>query len=187
MSRTRTFVALPLPAAQRRAVGDLVEQLAHGTRGVRWVPEENLHVTLAFLGDLAEGERDRVAEAVREAAARHAPFPLALRGVGAFPGPRRPRVLWVGCAEGEAEAVALHRSVTAALEPLGHEPDPRPFTPHATIGRVKGRGVRVDVSDPELRGWDGGRWQVEEVRVMGSVTRPGGAEHSVVVSCPLGG
>lgn len=185
---TRTFVAVPLSDAQRASLGELTASLAARAGAVRWTANENLHVTLAFLGNVPRHAAPEVVGAVRDAVRGHAPFRLALRGVGAFPRAERPRVLWVGCGEGGAETTALHDDVAAALEPLGFPRDARPFTPHVTLGRVKGRDApKLDLTAPELQGWEGGATAVEEVRLMGSVTRPEGARHFLLERCELAG
>lgn len=110
--------------------------------GARWVPADNLHITLAFLGETLLVED--VAAAVTQAAAWCRPFPLTLSGTGAFPSARRARVVWLGLS-GDTDALrAAARETWRALEPHGFTPEDRPFSAHLTIARLKEPG-RVDL------------------------------------------
>ena len=122
--------------------------------------------------------------AIAAAVARLAPFSLRLRGAGAFPDPRRPRVVWVGVEPAPA-LISLHGAIEAALEGVGVERDSRPFRPHVTVGRVRGAGsatamtaeiqrVRLDIAS----GVDG-------VVLVRSHVGPGGAHHRELGRYPL--
>ncbi len=131
----RLFVAAELPASHRASLADVCESGRRG--GVRWVPAENVHLTLKFLGEVDEALVPKIEEALAAALARAEPFALSLSGCGCFPNARAPRVIWLGLAEGAEEAAALAAAVDEALEPLGFGREKRPFKPHLTIGRVK--------------------------------------------------
>lgn len=158
---------------------------------VRWVAEENIHLTVKFLGEVDEGRVAGIGERLREVCTGHAPFGLTIEGTGAFPGTKNPRTLWVGVAGSEALA-NLARDIEQAMASLGFEKEERTFSPHLTIGRV--RPGRVT----ERRGLDSivkelatfkdkvfGTIQVEEILLMKSQLRPGGAEYSVVAGFQL--
>ena len=102
---------------------------------VAWVGAENLHITLKFLGGVEDTRLSDVADAVGAAAAVRA-FEVELRGLGAFPTPTRPRVIWAGAAAAPAFA-ELAAGVDRAIVGLGFPPEERGFTPHVTLGRVR--------------------------------------------------
>ncbi len=131
----RLFVAAELPASHRASLADVCESGRRG--GVRWVPAENVHLTLKFLGDVDEELVPKIEEALAAVAAAAEPFALSLSGCGCFPNDRAPRVIWLGLAEGAEEAAAVAAAVDKALEALGFGREKRPFKPHLTIGRVK--------------------------------------------------
>ena len=126
----RLFVAIPLPADLRRRLAGLCS----GVREVRWVAEENLHLTLRFIGEVAEPQADDIAAAL--AGVRSGPFTLALAGVGHFESGRRVRVLWAGV-EPAAPLLVLQERVESALRRAGLPPDSRRFTPHVSLARLK--------------------------------------------------
>jgi 2'-5' RNA ligase len=94
----RLFVAAELPAGHRASLAGVCERGRRG--GVRWVPAENVHLTLKFLGEVDEGMVPDVEEALAAVAVAARPFALALEGGGCFPNARSPRVIWVGAGEG---------------------------------------------------------------------------------------
>ena len=144
--RVRAFVALRLDAAVDDAIAELIERLRAPEnsigkedtreRGIRWIRRANFHLTLFFLGSSVP--RDRlapIAVALGAIARTTAPFEIAARGVGVFPNPARPRVIWVGL-HGDALA-GLAARVAEAAERCGFAPEPRAWSPHLTIGRVR--------------------------------------------------
>jgi 2'-5' RNA ligase len=132
--RLRLFVALDVPDAVRTSLASWCERVAPA--GVRRIPAENLHVTLAFLGSQPLDDADVVAALLAQLATAHPPR-TALRTAGAlWLPPRRPAVLAVALAASE-ELAALHAGVVTALAgAIGFEPERRPFRPHVTVGRV---------------------------------------------------
>ena len=136
----RLFVAAALDVKTREGVGDVIgacRQHADVRSGsIKWIEPASLHLTLAFLGEVAP-------EAVSEVQAtlgrpwRQPAFWVALSGAGAFPLAGIPRVIWFGLAAGGAELRTLHAEVETRMEPLGLRPERRPYHAHLTIGRVK--------------------------------------------------
>jgi len=134
---TRTFVALLLPEDWMDYLAKLSRDLASGTSGLSWVKPENFHMTVRFLGDLGDSGVRRVCDTVTEAAAP-LPAPRARLGdLGAFPNLARPRVLWLGFAEGGPELETTGKSVNDALRKAGFGPPDKPFRPHLTLARVR--------------------------------------------------
>jgi 2'-5' RNA ligase len=135
---------------------------------------------MRFLGDLGEDGARRAAEAATEAAARHAGFEARLGTLGAFPNPRRARVLWAGLAEGAAPLEALARDVEAALRRKGFDRADRPFAAHLTIGRVRAPGPdwteALERAAVGLAGeGDAARFHVDRMLVVHSQLSPKGS------------
>jgi 2'-5' RNA ligase len=133
----RIFLAVFPPPAVQADVYAAAERLKRPGDGVSWVKRENLHYTLRFLGELGEDGARRVKEAADDAARPLPRFGAALGALGAFPSPRRARVLWVGMTEGAESLEALARALDSGLARRGFGAPDHPFSAHLTIGRVR--------------------------------------------------
>jgi 2'-5' RNA ligase len=184
----RIFVAVALNAALREAVAGLRSRLNAAASSLRWVPPGNLHLTLKFLGEIAERRVARVTDAVREVAGRARPFSIVLAGMGAFPSPRRPRVVWVGVGQGADELVALARDLDTTLRRMKFPKEARPFRPHLTVARAKQSGPVPDLAGPlgALGGVVVGTQAVDALFVMESMLHPSGAIYRPVEEMRLG-
>jgi RNA 2',3'-cyclic 3'-phosphodiesterase len=105
-----------------------------GTSPATTAPE---HLTLRFLGDTDPADLDRIAAALAAAFRDRPAFEFTLAGIGAFPSPRRPRVVWIGVTDGADELRALAARLADALASVGVPPEPEPFVPHVTLFRVR--------------------------------------------------
>ena len=136
----RLFIAIELPEPVLQYIDQVLLRLRQQEpRDIRWVRPEGIHLTLKFLGDVPEGQMQAVVDGMAKAAEGTLPFSLRVRGAGAFPNLRAPRVLWVGI-QGDVEPlIQVWRRLEQALEAQGFARDQRPFSPHLTVGRVKER------------------------------------------------
>jgi 2'-5' RNA ligase len=186
---TRTFVALAIPKEYRGKLGRLQAKIAPDFPGTVWVPPENFHVTLAFLGDVPHADLGGLCKAVGEAASGFGPMALRVEGLGVFPKPERPRVVWVGVIGPDLEAlVELHRAVSGAAAKAGYPPADDRFHPHVTIGRMKvGRGPAPEIG-PVLRhyqGWAAGSFTAAEVVTFSSTLGDEGPTYTPISRAPL--
>lgn len=182
----RTFVALELSEAAKEGILAFVEELKRLGVRASWARRQTLHLTLKFLGDVEENDLPEVVAAVARASSQVSRFVLETRSAGAFPSPRRPRVLWIDVAPCE-ELYALASAVESELAELGFAKERRRFHPHVTLGRI--RDPRADSVLPLLEELTAPqeRTVVSDVRVMRSTLRPGGALHELVEAVPLAG
>ena len=169
----RAFVAVDVPA------------LPLGGGGA---PAAPAHLTLLFFSELPEARVAAFADAARRIAAAHPSFELGLAGVGAFPSPERPRVVWVGIDRGAETLSAIHGELREAATALGLTVDDRPFVPHLTLFRVRG-GRDADRAAELLRRhattvFDS--FPVGELVLKSSQLTDRGAVHQVVDRFPLG-
>lgn len=147
MTTLRAFIAVEIPPAIQQAIHSETESLrrALGPELVRWVPCQNLHLTLKFIGDISSANIDMLADMLTAEAGRVPPFPMRVSGLGSFPTPKRARVLWVGL-YAPAGLAALQHGIESAAAKLGYATEKRPFSPHLTIGRVR---QQVTASDQQ--------------------------------------
>jgi 2'-5' RNA ligase len=142
METARVFVGIPLPPSCQTVVDVATRRLAALSRGpMSRTRPGNAHVTLKFLGNVPLDGPAGVA-AVRQALGTiaFAAFPLTIAGGGFFPDVTRPRVIWAALARGAGPCRTLAAAVEEALAPLGFPPEPRPFTAHLTLARLKAPG-----------------------------------------------
>lgn len=139
MQTVRSFIAIELDNQLLARIESLQTRLRQDLPGglVRWVKPSGIHLTLQFLGDVAEPQLEQLAQALHRACSQVAPFAVQVAGMGCFPNAKRPRVIWVGIEEPTGTLVALQKEVAQANISLGFEPERRPFSPHLTLGRIK--------------------------------------------------
>jgi len=181
MSGVRSFVAVELPASFRQEIDSLHSRIA--TEGLRLVRPDLVHITLKFLGDVPEKDLDAVAAALREVKA--APFPVQVKGIGAFPG-GGVRVLWLGL---EGDFSKLYQGIEKALEPLGFPAEERGFSPHVTLGRVGRPNVeisrKIKARMAEFSGLDLGGFTVDRFYLKKSTLTRGGPIYEDLAAFPL--
>lgn len=187
----RSFVAVEIPSdmqiALARSTAALQEALPKPL--VRWVAPQNVHLTLKFLGDVSPANLELLADAMTAETITHEAFSMTVGGLGAFPSPRRARIIWVGL-NAPAVLTALLRGIEAVAARLGYAAEDRPFSPHLTIGRV---GQNVSGSDLqrirnalEATMVDTlGTVRVAAVNVFKSDLKPGGAVYTPLYTMPM--
>ncbi|MFB6121712.1 MAG: RNA 2',3'-cyclic phosphodiesterase [Halobacteriaceae archaeon] len=183
----RLFVSVDLPARLADDVAAVQDALRDAS-GLRFTDPAQAHVTLAFLGDVAEDEVPDIEDALDRAVERAevTPFEATVGGLGVFPSLDYISVVWVGFEDGGEQLGRLHDAVEAELEPLGFEPEDRDFTPHVTIARMDHAGGKdlvqevVEEQSPTV-----GEMTVAEIRLTESTLTDGGPVYSTVSSASL--
>lgn len=192
----RLFVALEVPEGPRQEAERRVREARRTLPSARWVDLGNLHLTLLFLGAVADERVPGLAAALLRACAPRRPFALRLAGGGTFP-PRRPaRVAWLGVdAVGTAgqELAALQADVAlaadAALRGSGYEPEDRPYYPHVTLARCPSPWPRsaAERFAASFAGPIGEPFTVERAVLVESRLGRGGPRYREEASLPFGG
>ncbi len=190
MSLLRAFIAVEIPLVIRQTVHNVTSNLRIGTGAlIRWVPTENIHLTLKFLGDISPANVDMLTQMMRAEADHFNCFELHLIGLGSFPSPKRPRVIYIGI-QAPAGLVALHRGIESASRRLGYESEERGFSPHLTIGRVK-QNVTTSEQQTIRRALEEtkfdslGTAKVDSVHLYKSDLKPTGSVYTRLFSAPL--
>jgi 2'-5' RNA ligase len=190
MARLRTFIGVDIGKELRDRCASLQENLARTGADVKWVEIENLHVSLLFLGEVDEREITDICRAVADACGERDAFSLGVEKVGCFPHSRRPRVLWVGVGDGNAELVALHDVLEPPLQALGcYRREERRYRPHITLGRVRSERSGGPLADAlkKYANWQGGATEVHEIHVLSSQLTPQGPIYTVLSRAQLSG
>jgi 2'-5' RNA ligase len=169
----RLFIALELPESCRETLAALNPHV----KGLRWLPTEQLHVTMSFIWHVNLTQEEPLRKALAEV--RVPQFFLPIQGVGTFGG-TRPTVVWAGLGKGHPHLFALHKHVQDAVLHAGLEPDLKPFHPHITLGRAS--GVSRATLLPFLRRnaeLEFGLWKVTGFAMFSSILSSEGALHAV--------
>lgn len=191
MSLLRVFVAIELPASVRGEIHKQTSALRQHLGGefIRWVPAQNMHLTLKFLGDTAVSHFDFLRQMLSRETALHPPFEVQIGGVGCFPNQRTPRVLWVAV-HAPSELTSLQRGIEAGAARLGYKPEARPFSPHLTIGRARENASLSEMQ--KIRAALGTTQpgniitaRVEAVHLFKSDLQPGGSVYTKLFSASL--
>lgn len=134
----RLFVGVALPGGVKDSLARFIEDARGVVPDAKWVPRDNLHVTVAFLGEVDDARVPRILDALAVSAADlKGPIETAVRGSGAFPSPRRARVLWAGLDDPEQRLAGLADAVSTTLEPLGFPKETRAWSAHVTVARFR--------------------------------------------------
>ena len=190
MSLLRTFIAVDIPPNIQQAIQHNVENLRKTIgNSVRWVPVHNIHLTLKFLGDVSSANVEMLTQMLRIEADSCPSFDLSISGLGSFPNSKRARVLFIGI-QVPAGLEALQRGIESATTKLGYESDPRPFSPHLTIGRVRDhipasdqQRLRKTLEETKIDSL--GTARVDSVHLYKSELKSGGSVYTKLFSAPL--
>jgi len=133
----RTFIAVNVSDATRRMIDTLQMIFIHSRRLIRFVPPENVHVTLKFLGDIDPEIMPELITKIETSIRSLRKFDYICAGTGVFPNVRRPRVLWLGITQGSEMLTNLSKTLDESLKAMPIESEEREFKAHITLGRIK--------------------------------------------------
>lgn len=178
----RIFIAIDLEENIKKELSLLIEKLKRVSKNVKWVKKEGMHLTLKFLGEVAEDNIPKIESLLRKTSERHNSFPLHLLGIGTFPpGKKNPRVLWVGIEENK-RLEAFQAQIEEGLAKLGFPKEKREYHPHLTLGRIKihsylGEALFQLEKNKEK---SFGEMLVRKITFFQSILKPTGAKYKVL-------
>ncbi|MBE0408523.1 MAG: RNA 2',3'-cyclic phosphodiesterase [Anaerolineales bacterium] len=191
MSVIRAFIAIDLPPDIQECVGKISGELKEQLRNlpVRWVPLQNVHLTLKFLGDVSLKNLEVLTELISQVASGYQAFEISVGGIGAYPNIRKPRVIWIGL-EGPDELNSLQHGIEVETTRLGYAREERPFSSHLTLSRVSRNANSVEIRQISnlLANYSVGFLgvaNVSEVHLLKSELKPGGAIYTHIYSASL--
>jgi 2'-5' RNA ligase len=177
----RCFIAIDIPEDIKKSIGGVIEKADHKSKGIRWVPLENIHLTLKFLGEVSEKMISDIEKKLSAICDAHKIFDLRIYSIGAFPNFKYPNILWVGI-DASKELKDLFEAIEESLSELGFKKEDKKFSPHLTIARIKDK-KEVDLTMKALSSFKDtlfGNINVKEVLLMKSILKPTGAEYSKI-------
>jgi RNA 2',3'-cyclic 3'-phosphodiesterase len=192
MEKLRLFIAIPVPEPVRdeiirvqREMQPLAPQSA-----ARWTRPDQFHLTLRFLGDVPVAGLEQLKESVNAVCRSARPLPLRAEGVGFFPNPQSPRVVWVGIDDKAGLLVDLQKRIETAVQPFTAEPGEKNFLGHATLGRLKNLrppdARKLAAHAQTIKDRTLGEWTADEIEIIRSELSPAGACHTSLAAFRLG-
>jgi 2'-5' RNA ligase len=184
----RTFIAVSIPDTVRSQIAEFQRMLQQEKADIKWVRPESIHITLRFLGDVLIERAEEIGLVLEKNLGGISSFSLVLSKTGVFPNIHRPRVLWIGIANGVRELTDLCQRVSGSLEELGFEQEKRPFSVHVTLGRVRSPNrFSSTIEKMMTSGFHANPFQIENVFFMKSDLKPTGAEYTILKKIQLRG
>lgn len=172
----RIFISIEIPEEIKEKIEKLVNSMKLMLTPIKWADKKNLHVTLKFLGWVADEKLPEMKKCIADCVRGFGPFTLNFAGIGSFPDQKHPRAIWVALNEGADRSKKLADKIDCEISRQGFREEEREFTPHLTIGRIK---EKVDVAALskfvlEHGGTDFGSMKVGHISIMKSTLRRSG-------------
>lgn len=184
----RIFIAVNIPESIRNEVFNLQKILRDNNGDIKWVRPESMHITLKFLGNVQEDRIDDIGICIKDAVKQVSPFNVLIKGTGAFPNDRRPRVLWVGIKNEEKILSVLAERIDRSLGKLDFKMEGRKFSAHLTLGRVRSlKNINKIIRIMHTEGFNSSAFTVHEVIIVKSELKPDGAVYTILKRIKLEG
>ena len=182
----RSFIAFDLESeAVRKTLAAMQNLLAQTGADLKLVEPQNIHITIRYLGDITPATAEKIFTGMQQIP--FTSFNVQIKGLGAFPDLRYPRVVWAGITEGADQLRTVFNQLEPSLHSLGFAPDPKGFSPHLTIARVKTSRNKEQLSDfiAKNANYDFGAIKAECLRLKRSDLTPRGPVYSTLKQyCP---
>ena len=181
----RTFIAVELNKEQKEKLAEFQKELKKCGADLKIVENENLHLTLRFLGEIDEKDLEKVKKGLQLAASGAQPFEMHLKGTGVFPSLEHINVIWVGISEGASELSQLAEKINSEIK-VG-EKDSRGFSAHITVARVKSASGKENILNvlKQFANFDFGSAKISEIKLKESKLTPNGPQYSDLAVFPL--
>jgi len=176
----RTFIAVKIPEEIKEKILQKISPFRDKIKG-RFVKKTAMHITLKFLGEIDEEQKNTLCGILPDILKHYAPFAVRFNGAGTFP-PKKPRVLWFGVEKGAEELSGMASVISERIfEELGIKDEKRKFVPHFTVARLKSPYVPEEFFRQEIDF----SFPVDSVYFIRSFLKPSGAEYSDLASFHL--
>jgi 2'-5' RNA ligase len=193
MGSLRTFIAAEIPLSIQTSIKQQVDGLRNrvGNSSVRWVPVQNMHLTLKFLGNISQTDVGILTGILRSEVESRPAFDITVGGLGSFPNSKRAHVLFIEI-QAPTALVTLQREIESACVRASYKSESRPFSPHLTIGRVR-RGIpssertKIHKTLDETKIDSLGTARVDSIHLFKSELKSSGAVYTKLFSAPLRG
>lgn len=182
----RLFIAIDIPEHIKKEIGELLDILKKYDADIKWIPPENIHLTLKFLGATPESLVAQIREVLLPLVSSYEPFYITIQSTGVFPSKKYPRIIWIGIVDSDI-LKELRDRIEIAMSLLGFLREDKIFHPHLTLGRVRAqRGMISLMEELDLfHDKQFGSFRVDQVKLMKSELKQKGAEYRCLHTIPL--
>lgn len=188
MPSLRLFIAIETLPSVILQIAAIRDRLRTSNADVKWEPDEKLHATLKFLGNVDERLLPEIVLYIKGVGLTNSPLRLKYKGVGCFPNQRAPKVIWVGIEDLNGSLNSLQEKIESELVPLGFEQEERRFHAHVTLGRVKGdRMIQSLLRTMESITFESQPAAIQEIALIKSELKPSGSVYTTLNTFPLQG
>jgi RNA 2',3'-cyclic 3'-phosphodiesterase len=183
----RLFWAIEIPESNKKEIADIIQKLEkYDEMSVKWVDSLGIHITIKFLGDTEPDFVNDMTKQIRKTVSGIKPFTFKLEGFGCFPRIKDPKVIWIGVKDSIDQFQSLAKSIDGVSAKFGFAPENKKFTPHLTIGRVKMRLKKPDLTDQlQKLTYSSSTITANEIILMRSHLLPQGAKYEPVTKILL--
>lgn len=184
----RAFIALELPLNIRETIWDAVKPASGILKSlVKWVPPENMHLTLRFLGNITLDMSGKLRENLKQTSSHFNCFKFNLDLPGIFPSWKEPRILWVGLNILEGNLKSLQNEIEVQAQTIGLPQEKQKFHPHITVGRVKTPSPFISNTWKNVKIMQTPEFIIDRITLFKSILNPSGAIYEIVDTFPLKG
>jgi 2'-5' RNA ligase len=170
----RTFFAVDIEVNVRMSIRLVIDEFYKVEKNIKWAKPENIHITIYFFGEVQVTDLNELELILKNAVKGLKPFTVTIKGISAFPSLERPRVIWIGVQNPTRELNAIYDGINRGLKETGLKikRDVRGFTPHLTIGRIKGKyDKRIINKIQDKRDMEFGTFQIKNIVLYQSILR----------------
>jgi RNA 2',3'-cyclic 3'-phosphodiesterase len=182
MPNIRAFIAVEINEQTKQKISGLISHLKKSGADVKWITENQMHLTLKFLGDIDERDVQKISDALSDIADNFNSFTINFSKIGAFPDMDRPSIIWLGIDKGAESLKTLSEKIETALKKLRLKQENREFKPHLTLARIKSpknmQNLLKLVKEIDAKSWDGS--QISSLTLFQSALNPKGAVHAIL-------
>lgn len=183
MNTFRAFIAVEIDDQTKQKISELISNLKKSDADAKWITEDQIHLTLKFLGNICEGDVQKISDALSGVSNNFNSFMINFSGIGAFPNLNHPAVIWLGVDKGADYLKTLAEGIENELEKSGFAREAREFQPHLTLARI-----RSPKNMPELARLakktdfiSGNDVQIDKLILFQSRLSPKGAVYTIIL------
>ena len=148
---SRVFIAIDLDKITKEKLNKAQNILRDCSLNIKWVSQDQFHITLKFLGDITVDKIEEVKKALEDVQSKISPFNITINGLGAFPNKEYPKIIWAGLSENSEKVTSLHQIIEEKLTNLGFEEERHSYKPHITLGRIRDQEKNYELISDKIR------------------------------------